>query len=568
MDLFGPFLVNGRAISTGLNPQPGDKVSVLTSGVLTALRQGAPGLDSVTADGLVNAANTPQPAPAGWPDPGLTQLSLVGHVGNQSIQLGAGLKEVPNGQQTLPVGGELSLDVNAPPSTQYDDGWSVYIVRAAAGEQMPRLRDWVSFGDLTTVLTDVTGGIAATVLGNVIHVFWINAGTPYGVLNHLTIDSSGVIGPTTAVDTRAVDFSEVSAVVHRGAVNVFYCANRKPSFTEGGTLGVLRRGVLNPAGTFDLSDVDGDGTGSGGAIKGVVGLRNSAASSGDDLHVVYMASRDRNVAGDPDGLGAVVEDLRHARVSITGPEVVEAPYVWVSNTIDGAGGGSGKVAGDTGGSIAAMVDVAAQVHAFYFLGTITGRTTGGRDLRHAEYDWVGGAAQRWKLETLDGAGRTLANATGQRRGRVGLGTGCLLHNGELNVFYNDIDNGNLRWGVKPQGYPWAFQSIDGLSNSFGGNGPRRYGATSNMIRVSPKTVVSLGDQLSVFYDDRDANVLRHAYRRPGLPWMMEVVDGDNFLGGRVRSAVGNPVAVVRNGRLNLIYFDLGRQRLRHAVLGA
>jgi hypothetical protein len=61
-------------------------------------------------------------------------------------------------------------------------------------------------------------------------------------------------------------------------------------------------------------------------------------------------------------------------------------------------------------------------------------------------------------------------------------------------------------------------------------------------------------------------VLRHAYKRPGLPWMMEVVDGDTTLGGRVQSAVGKPAAVVRGGFLNLIYFDAGRQLLRHAVL--
>jgi hypothetical protein len=565
MDLFGPFLVNGRAISTGLTPNAGDRISVLTSGMLTALRAGAPAPDAVTADGLVNGG--PQAAPAGWPDPGLTQLSLVGHVGGQRIQLGTGVKVVPANGGALPVGGELSLDVNAPPSTQFDDGWSVYLVRATSGEQLPGLRDWSFFEDLTSTMTDVSGGIAATVLGNVIHVFWIAPGANYGSLNHLTIAANGAIGPTTTVDPYAVDFSEVSAVVHRGAVNVFYCANQKPPWPKGGTLGVLRRAVLNPAGTFDLTDIDGDGrSGTGGAIEGVVGLFCSAVSSGNDLHVIYMATRDRNAPGDPDGLGGVIEDLRHARVTITGPEVAEAPFVWVANTIDGAGGGPGKVLGDTGGSIAAMLDVAAQVHAFYFLGRITGRTTGGRDLRHAEFDWVGSAGQKWKLETLDGAGSTFANAKGQMKGRVGLGTGCILHNGELNVFYNDITNGNLRWGLKRPGVEWAFETVDGLTNTLGGRGARRYGSTSDVILNAPKTAVSLGDQISVFYEDQDANVLRHAYRRPGLPWMMEVVDGDTTIGGRVKSAVGRPAAVMRNGRLNLVYFDAGRKRLRHAVL--
>ena len=168
-----------------------------------------------------------------------------------------------------------------------------------------------------------------------------------------------VSAPTT-VDAQAVDFSDVSAVVHKGAVNVFYCANRKPAFPEGGTLGVLRRAVLNPAGAFDLSDIDGDGVSSQGAIKGVVALESSAVSAGNDLHVLYVANRDRNVAGDPDGLGAVVENLRHARVTTTGPEVAGAPYIWFADTIDGMGGGGGKVPGDTGLSISAMLDVAGQ----------------------------------------------------------------------------------------------------------------------------------------------------------------------------------------------------------------
>ncbi len=570
MDLFGPFLVNGPAISTGLKPQAGDKLSVLTTGELSALVPGSPAPDSVTADGLSIAPGVPDPAPAGWSDPGLTKLSLVGHLDGQSVQLGNSLTVLPKPGQALPVGAELTLDVNAPASTDYsvegDDGWSVYIVRAGAGEAAPKLRDWVFFEDLTPVAGDV-GGIAAAVLGSLIHVFWTNEGTPYGLLNHLTIDIDGVIGPTTIVDQYAVGFSAVSAAVHKGGVHAFYCANRKADFPEGGLLGVLRRAVITPpAGGFELSDIDGDGKSSGGAIKGVVGIESSAASTGDELHVLYRATRDRNVPGDPgDGLGAFVEDLRHASVSMTGPEVAGAPYIWISETIDGAGGIEGKVAGDTGESIAATIDQAAQVHVFYSLGGITGRKTGGFDLRHAELDYVGSAGQKWKVETLDGAGRTFADASGQRRGKIGLGTACVRRNGELNVFCDDVSHANLRWGVKRPTEAWAFETIDGMSASLGG-GARRYGSTKDKIRDARKAAVKVGDQVSVFYEDRDANVLRHAYKRPGLPWMLEVVDGDTTLGGRVQSAVSKPAAVVRGGFLNLFYFDAGRQLLRHAVM--
>jgi hypothetical protein len=59
MELFGPFLVDGRAISTGLTPQPGDSLNVLATGVLTVVRPGSQASDSVTANGLVDAMGTP-----------------------------------------------------------------------------------------------------------------------------------------------------------------------------------------------------------------------------------------------------------------------------------------------------------------------------------------------------------------------------------------------------------------------------------------------------------------------------------------------------------------------------
>ena len=153
--------------------------------------------------------------------------------------------------------------------------------------------------------------------------------------------------------------------------------------------------------------------------------RAAPCPAGNDLHVLYVANRDRNVPGDPDGLGAVVENLRHARVTTTGPEVAGAPYIWFADTIDGMGGGGGKVPGDTGLSISAMLDVAGQAHAFYSLGRITGRPTGGFDLRHGEFNFVTPATQRWKLETLDGAGRTLADTAEREGGSVsGLPACC------------------------------------------------------------------------------------------------------------------------------------------------
>ena len=404
---------------------------------------------------------------------------------------------------------------------------------------MPPLRDWMSFTDLTTGPTDVSGGLAATLLGNVIHVFWINAGPTYGQLNHLTIDSNGVASAPTTVDAQAVDFCDVSVAVHKGAVNVFYSANRKPAFPEGGTLGVLRRAssTRRERSTSVTSMV----TGSVHKVPSRVSSRWRAAPC-PQATTCMCSTWPTEIATCQAIRTAWVRSSKTCatrRVTTTGPEVAGAPYIWFADTIDGMGGGGGKVPGDTGLSISAMLDVAGQAHVFYSLGRITGRPTGGFDLRHAEFNFVPPATQRWKLETLDGAGRTFADASGQARGRVGLGTACVLRDGELNVFYNDIDNANLRWGVKRQTFPWSFHTIDGQSDSLAGHGPRRYGRTADRISVGAKSAVRLGDQISVFYEDTDANVLRHAYKRPALPWMMEVVDGDTTVGGRVQTAVAN-----------------------------
>jgi hypothetical protein len=554
MDLAGPFLVAGRAVPTGLTMRAGDRLAVLASGLLGTKVPGNPVVSFVDADGLAGVA------PAGWPAPGLRQLSLVALAGGQAFPLGKGFTRVIG----APAGAAISLDANAPPLTEFtpDTGWSVYVVRAAAGETLPAFPDWSMFEDLTSTDTRIDGGIAAALLDDVIHVLWVEAtGGGDDALRHLTIAQDGSVAGPTTLATAVAEISQVSAVVHRGALSVFFCQGRRPGLFQGGVLGVLLRGSLNAAGTLDLNDVDGSG---GNGIRGVVGINNTALVTGGELHVLYQAFRDRNVQGDPgDGLGAPIDDLRWASTTL-GPEVPGAPVVWTPRTIDGAGGAPGQVSGFVGSSIAALADAASQPHVFYALMSLDGR---GQvfDLRHAELDWTGADTRRWRWETIDGAGRTLPDATGQIRGRVGPGAGCAFHDGAMHVFYNEITNANLRWGTKAQGQPWRFATIDGMSTGAAG-GALRYGPSPNRMRNSPKAVLRFGDQLDVFYDDQGGARVRHAWLRPGLPWMFEVVDGDLAYDGRVRSMQRRPAAVVRGNELHLFYADEVRQRLRHAVL--
>jgi hypothetical protein len=462
--------------------------------------------------------------------------------------------------------------VNAPPGTEFapGTGFSVYVVKVPGGQTPPQLRNWVSFRDLTAAPTSIHGGIAAAVLGNVIHVFYPQDDDVGPKLKHLTIATDGTIGPTDEVDSEPLVppdatwygtyLTKISALVHQGTMNVFYCVQRQSA------LGVLRRAELNSAGTWDANDVDGDErAGTIGQIYGVVGPYNSAASVGNTLHVLSYAPMKTRVSGGtviPPEFETLVsnsrlDDLRHARFDVGMP--------WSSTTIDGAGGTAGRVAGETGEGVSVMLDAASQVHAFYYLRE---RADGsyGLDLQHAELAWTGANTQTWRFETIDGAGRTFANATGQVPWSVGRGTGCVLHKGELHVAYNDNTNRNLRHGMKPQGSGWSFETLDGDTHTYIRDA--RYGASRRHVRPAPKAMVSLGDQVSIFYEYEGANqnVLRHAFKRTGLPWMFETVDGDVAYGGRVRSTVQTPVAVVRDGFVNLIYYDAARSRLRHAIL--
>jgi hypothetical protein len=562
MELSGPFFIRGRATRTGFDLAPGDRLIVLASGVLKARLPGQ-AVQEVTADGIPIPA-----ADSNWPAPGLETLSLITRVGDERSAMRAGIKIVAP-VLTAPLSSDvITLDVNAPPGTEFapGTGFSVYVVKVPAGQTPPRLRNWVSFRDLTAAPTSIQGGIAAALLGDVIHVFYPQDDAIGPKLKHLTIDADGTIGPTDDVDSELLVppdnwfgtyFTKISALVHRGTVNVFYCVQRS------GALGVLRRAELNSAGAWGANDVDGDErAGTIGQIYAVVGPYNGAVSVGNTLHVLSHAPMDTYVSPPGEGFFTILSNspldvLRHARFDVGSP--------WRASTIDGTGGPAGRVAGETGEGVSVMLDTASQVHAFYYLGDLADGSDA-LDLRHAELAWTGGNNQTWRFETLDGAGRTFANATGQVRWSVGRGIGCMLHKGELHVAYNDNLNRNLRHGVKPQGSGWSFETLDGNTHTYIPDA--RYGPSRRRVRPAPKAMVSVGDQISIFYEYEGANqnVLRHAFKRTGLPWMFETVDGDVAYGGRVRSTVQTPAAVVRDGFVNLIYYDAGRSRLRHAVL--
>jgi hypothetical protein len=531
MDVFGPFIINGRAVVTDLMIAAGDKVSVLSTGLLEATVPGAGAANVVGVNGLQVLA------PAGWLAPGLPQLGLVAQIDGQTFQLGK------RAMLSAPPFGSMRLDVNAPPGTKFAAGWAVYVIRATQVEALPTFPDWRTFEDIAPVkmppIADPSLWVATVTLGQTVHVFW----TDEHSLKHCSIDLAGTVSPVEVVlaPPQHQIMYEISATIHGGQIHVLAVS---------GTTLVRVRGTT---GAWIRDDVDGRANVSVGAVEGFHGVFNSVVSDGSEVHALYYS--------DKDAFGKPTLDLRHGRftaVTITTSQGKVTTETWVLQTVDGAGG-AGRIQGDAGQSVQALTDQGGQVHAFYYMGQIDAAIKAGRDLRHAVLEPAPAGGWQWRCETIDGAGKTFANAVGQVRRRVGAGIGCAMHDHDLHVFYNDLDFSNLRWAHRSPGGAWKMETIDG-----DGGPERRYGRTTKRLLPGGKAVISNGNQLDVFYVDNAADI-RHAWLIPGLPWLYEIVDGDLDFDGRRSSDIQFPMAATRRGN-ELHLFYLTAETLRHAVM--
>ena len=137
-------------------------------------------------------------------------------------------------------------------------------------------------------------------------------------------------------------------------------------------------------------------------------------------------------------------------VAVAGPA---GAAQWTFETLDGSGGGNGRVDADVGGlpsGTTATTIYAGQPHAWY------PDVTNG-DLRHA---WWNGA--QWTFETLDGAG----GGNGRTSHTVGEYAAATIYAGQPHVWYDDFTAADLRhawWN----GVEWNFETLDGAG---GGNG--------------------------------------------------------------------------------------------------
>ncbi len=148
-----------------------------------------------------------------------------------------------------------------------------------------------------------------------------------GVWSFATIDGAG--GAGGRIDANVGEDQAASS--RAGVLHVFYFDR---------THGDLRHGWYDGS-AWRFETLDGSG-GGGGRLNANVGLEASATTFGGSLHVVYA-----NIAG----------DVRHA---------VYDGSTWSFETLDGAGGGGGRLNASVGWNTAAIVFGNA-LHVFYFL---------------------------------------------------------------------------------------------------------------------------------------------------------------------------------------------------------
>ena len=207
---------------------------------------------------------------------------------------------------------------------------------------------------------------------------------------------------------------------------------------------------------------------------------------------------------------------------------------WSNNTLDGVGSSvQGATSDDVGqGVVTGLWN--GEIQVYYY-----DETSG--DLRHA---WT--SSTGWRLETLDGT----SSSHGGDNADVGQNPTVGVWNGQLQVYYYDATNGNLRHGWTVHGF-WHFETLDGTSSSHGGDNAD--------VGNQPVTLNFQGD-LFVFYYDATNSAWRVAYYDNS--WHFFNLDGsaddsDSLSGSS--TAVGGQLsaAIWQNDSLQIYYQDSG-----------
>ncbi|MCZ7529597.1 MAG: hypothetical protein M5U31_04215 [Acidimicrobiia bacterium] len=236
-------------------------------------------------------------------------------------------------------------------------------------------------------------------------------------------------------------------------------------------------------GAWDFETLDGAG-GSNGRIDADVGESVSVLDELFTFHweVFYY--------------DATNGDLRYGRYDIgTG--------TWEFRTLDGSGGGSGRVDGDVGSDVSATSHSSGPA-VFYYDAT-------NGNLRSAT--WNG---SDFVLTTLDGAG----GGAGRISSDVGSAPDVVFSgfsDEPLRVFYYDAGNRDLRVGVHNGGPSlksgWTFEAVDGRLGNIGATTNDVGSNSAGALIQRPGDYIDWGPQdPHVLYYDRTKGELRHAWK--------------------------------------------------------
>ena len=434
------------------------------------------------ADGSFGATQASLPATVGAPDAKSTSWSLG--------------VDLPPGDYTVNA---IAADTKA----QQDgtDHWTRFSVSAVVNNPPNTVIDQPVDGAVLPPATRAIAGTATDDTGvTAVSIKVKDTGSG------LWLQQNGTFG--------ANPFTFAATVLSPGATSTEWVFTNTLAFTVPEGRYTVHAFATDGAGLKDPTpDVNAVTIGSPPGPQNVVGSDTATVSSDGVVHIFY---RD-----------ATSKDLRHAWGSGTS---------WSREVLDGNGGSGGRISGDVGTDVSAVVQNGT-IHVFY-------RAVGNGNLRYAS--WSGSA---WTFETLDGA----STSGGRVDADVGVGTSAFLFNNAVNVTYFNATAGDLRRAVL-DGSAWTFETVDGAGGADG--------RTSNVVgRASTAAVAS--NQLFLWYRDDTGKDLRLA-RTSGSTWSFSTLDGNG--GGRGRTT--NDVASVASGAAlgaepHVWYYDATGGDLRH-----
>jgi hypothetical protein len=426
-----------------------------------------------------------------------------------------------NGSGYIPVPGDLivhNYSSAEPPSEENAghvavvdsvSGSEVYVVEQNYLKKAHRATYTLNGSTLTRTSTlENTHGHAMPILG-VVHSN-SNVTTPVipATLSSLSWKFENLDGDTGSIAGNNYNLGQTPTEVQFGSnLYVFYYDTQN---------GLLRYAWANSSG-WHFAVLDGEG-GSSGRISADLGLAPTVTVYEGVLEMFYYDSTDGS--------------LRHAW-STNGTS-------WKFETLDGPGS---SITGHTEDNVGATPNVIVadrnSLEVFYYDATAG-------TLRHAWSNETG-----WHFETLDGSSGSVSKAVAD----VGIDTTSAVYKGGLNLFYDDLSNGDLRHAWENE-TGWHFENLDGDAGSIGG-----YTAS---VDHNPTAVV-FGETLQVFYYDETYGNLRHAWEAPIIGWQFENLEGNNDTVSSYHSDVGlMPTATVLNSSLQVFYYEWTGGNLRHA----